>query len=121
MGNGHGGARKGSGRKAGKLSAGKMRIAEMAREYAEVALQTLVEISQSGITESARVTASNSILERAFGKSPQAMHLSGPNGGPIETINHDLSKLSEDELSVLHNIVAKSVTDPDRDGQESVH
>ena len=45
----------------------------MAREYSVNALDCLVEIAKGGESEQARVSASNSILDRAFGKPPQAV------------------------------------------------
>ena len=80
-----GGRRPGAGRKPGKVGAAKRALAEMAKEHAEAALRTLVEIAQSGESEAARVSAANAILDRGYGKAPQAMEHSGPGGGPIET------------------------------------
>lgn len=70
-----GGRRPGAGRKPGKVSAAKRALAEMAKEHAESALQSLAEIAKSGESEAARVSAAVAILDRAFGKPPQAVHL----------------------------------------------
>jgi hypothetical protein len=82
----HGGARPGAGRKAGKVSQAKRELAEMAKEHAAAALRTLVEISESGESESARVSASIAILDRGYGKPPQALqHVAGDGETPMIT------------------------------------
>jgi len=46
------------------------RIKELARQYTETAIETLVEIARSGSSESARVAAAVAILDRGWGKPP---------------------------------------------------
>lgn len=77
MANGRGGARSGAGRPKGtrnKLTTAKKKtLTEMAGQYTESALVTLAEIMQDdGAPAAARVTAANSILDRAHGKPVQA-------------------------------------------------
>jgi len=77
MANGRGGARSGAGRPKGarnKLTkARKKTLTEMAGQYTETALATLAEIMRDdGAPAAARVTAANSILDRAHGKPLQA-------------------------------------------------
>jgi Family of unknown function (DUF5681) len=43
-------------------------IRELARQHTSTALNTLVEICQSGENESARVSAANALLDRGWGK-----------------------------------------------------
>jgi YHS domain-containing protein len=45
----------------------------MAKEHAEAALDTLVEISKGSNAASARVSAATAILDRAYGKPAQAL------------------------------------------------
>lgn len=59
-------------------------IAEMARAHTSTALMTLVKIARDGESEAARVSAANAILDRGFGKPPQALEHTGKDGGPIE-------------------------------------
>ena len=68
-----GGARPGAGRKRGKVGEAKRALAEMAREHAEVALLTLVEVATGEVAASARVSAAVAILDRAYGKPVQAL------------------------------------------------
>jgi hypothetical protein len=55
----------------------------MAKEHAEAALRTLVEIATGDAAASARVSAANAILDRAYGKPPQALEHSAL-GGSLE-------------------------------------
>lgn len=81
-----GGARPGAGRKPGKVSRAKRDIAEKARQHADAALQTLVDVAQDvEAPHSARVSAASAILDRGYGKPPQALHLGGDEGNPIIT------------------------------------
>lgn len=77
MANGRGGARSGAGRPRGarnKLTkAKKQTLTEMAGQYTESALATLAGIMQdTDAPAAARVTAANSLLDRAHGKPLQA-------------------------------------------------
>lgn len=49
----------------------------MAKEHAELALQTLVSIAQSSESDAARVSAASAILDRGYGKPTQALEHSG--------------------------------------------
>lgn len=81
-----GGARPGAGRKPGKVGAAKRDLAAMAKQHAEAALLTLVEIAgNKEEPASARVSAATALLDRGFGKPPQALEHSGPDGEPIPT------------------------------------
>lgn len=80
-------------------------VRDLAREMTETALHVLEHIAVSGESEAARVAAANSILDRAWGKAPQA--ITGEGGeGPVEH-RHDLSGLTDDELEQLGRMAAK--------------
>ena len=88
----HGGARENAGRKPGKVSAAKREIMDMAKDHAELALQVLVDIATSGEAESARVSAANAILDRAYGKPVQGVTLAGTGDkGEINIVIRDMS------------------------------
>lgn len=77
-----GGKRAGAGRKPGSLSRAtkehKITLSDLARKHTEVALSTLVSILRKPeATDSARVAAATAILDRAYGKPPQSLELSG--------------------------------------------
>jgi hypothetical protein len=69
---GRGGKRAGAGRKPGATSLAKRDLASLAKEHVDLALSVLCEIASAGQSESARVTAANSILDRAYGKPIQS-------------------------------------------------
>lgn len=79
-----GGKREGAGRPSGHrnaATAGQIAsLSELAREHTETALSVLVQVATSGQSEGARVTAANSILDRAYGKPQQAVDLSNTDG-----------------------------------------
>jgi len=64
----HGGMRKGSGRPAGSVNKAtkelKLNLSELAREYTQDALVTLVDVMQSSQSDSARIAAATAILDR---------------------------------------------------------
>ena len=66
-------------------------IAELAREHSGTAIETLSTIAQSGESESARVSAANAILDRGYGKPPQAIEYSGEikSDGPLADISDE--------------------------------
>jgi len=85
-----GGTRPGAGRKKGGVSQAKRDLAEMAKDHAETAMLTLVEIATGDAAASARVSAATAILDRAYGKPRQALeHSSVVN--PFEKLMQELS------------------------------
>ena len=74
MADARGGRREGAGRKPGSKSVAtkeqKATIGELARAHAPDALKALIEIAKQSQSDSARVAAANSILDRAYGKAP---------------------------------------------------
>jgi hypothetical protein len=85
-----GGSRPGAGRKKGKVGEAKRELAEMAKEHAEDALRTLVEIATGDGAASARVSAATAILDRAYGKPPQALEHSA-KGEPLLELLQEIS------------------------------
>ena len=94
-----GGVRPGSGRKKGsKVRAtieNRGTIGELARAHTEIALETLVRIATKSESDAAAVAASNSLLDRGYGKPSQAIEHTGKDGGPIQT--QQVSPLDEIE------------------------
>ena len=68
----HGGIREGSGRPLGAANKAtselKLNLSELAREYTNDALDTLVEVMQSSQSDSARIAAATAILDRGYGR-----------------------------------------------------
>lgn len=73
----HGGKRSGAGRPAGSPNRAtvdqKAKLSQLAKKYSRTAFETLVEISEKGKTDSARIAASIAILDRGYGKPREAM------------------------------------------------
>jgi hypothetical protein len=80
-----GGARAGAGRKLGVVSQAKLTLAEQARVYGPDLIKALYQIAMDEeAPPNARVSAANSILDRAYGKPLNAMEVTGKDGGAIE-------------------------------------
>ena len=80
-----GGARKGAGRKPGVVSQAKLTLAEQARVYGPDLIKALYQIAMDEeAPPNARVSAANSILDRAYGRPLNAMEVTGKDGGAIE-------------------------------------
>lgn len=112
MATGRGGKRPGAGRPKGSRNRlteqRKATLREMAMEHVPVAIAALAEVAQTG-TDAARVAAANSLLDRAFGKALQAVELSGPDSGPVITL--DAGSMSTDALRELVIAMARDEND----------
>lgn len=99
----HGGKRPGAGRKPGKVTEARKLLSELAKEHVPAALSTLVDIATNGESESARVSAANAIIDRAYGKPPQALEHTGAAGGPIETADVSRNDLARRIMHMLRD------------------
>lgn len=73
--------RKTGGRQAGTTNKATVEIKEIARQYGPEAIAKLWALATSAQSEQAKVSAIKEILDRAYGKAPQA--ITGENGGPV--------------------------------------
>ena len=68
----HGGARMGAERPTGALNKATKeqgaRLSELAKSYTDIAFSTLVDVAINGSSDTARIAAANSILDRGYGK-----------------------------------------------------
>ena len=84
---GHGGKRPGAGRPKGSCSRAtqeqKMTIESLARAHSEGAINTLVALMSEGKLDSVKVSAAIALLDRGYGRPPQAHEIGGPDGGGI--------------------------------------
>ena len=75
----HGGMREGSGRPAGAVNKAtselKLSLSELAREYTNDALDTLIDVMQSSQSDSARIAAATAILDRGYGRPTKTTSL----------------------------------------------
>ena len=85
--------KKTGGRKPGSLNKATAEVRVLAQAYAPDALQELSRLAIHAESEQARVSAIKEILDRAYGKSPQALELSGADGRAWQPIiNLSLSR-----------------------------
>lgn len=83
-GSGPGGARPGSGRKPGKVTA---TLREIAREHTDKAVKALLDVLENAdAPPAARVAAANSILDRGYGKPSQPIDGDGQGGAIVHRI-----------------------------------
>ncbi|KQI67036.1 hypothetical protein AN189_17585 [Loktanella sp. 3ANDIMAR09] len=83
-----GGKRAGAGRKPGQVSKAKRDLAEMAKDHAQSALNVLVEImTNDQEAATARVSAANGILDRAYGKAVPMQVDPQQDDAPSVTVN----------------------------------
>lgn len=93
-----GGARPGAGRPSGSVDftlAGvdeKKQLAEYARKHIYECIDGLMAIARNiKLSTAARCVAYNSVLDRALGRAPQALHLGDVNGDPLK-IEHTFTE-----------------------------
>lgn len=78
------GGPKSGGRQKGTPNKATASIRDAARAFSDKALATLAKVMDDAeAAPAARVSAANSILDRAHGKPMQAFEHSGPDGGPV--------------------------------------
>jgi hypothetical protein len=70
---GRGGARPGAGRPRGSPNRSTAEIRELARKYVPDALAELARLSRAAESEAVRVAAIKELLDRGYGKAPQAL------------------------------------------------
>lgn len=101
MANGHGGARPGAGRKKGsktRLTKDlKRTLSEIASEYTSEALEALADVMRNGQSDAARVSAANSLLDRAHGKPIQATVEVDPDKAPMPFDGFVISRAKPDQ------------------------
>lgn len=60
-------------------------IKEIARQYTSQAIEQIVALMSNAASEQVRFAAAKELIDRGYGKSPQSMEHTGPDGGPIKT------------------------------------
>lgn len=70
-----GGARPGAGRKPGQVNQITKDLRSKAREHADEALKTLVDVMRHGESQAVRKDAANAILDRGYGRPGQHVEI----------------------------------------------
>lgn len=99
-----GGRRPGSGRKPGTPNKATATLREAARVYAPMALRTLAEVAENGQTETARVMASDKLLDRAYGKPAQINEHGGLGGDPEIKVRLNDTERAAKVLALLKRV-----------------
>lgn len=96
---------KAGGRKAGVPNKVNRELREIAQSYSEEAIETAARLMRNGrVQAAARLQAVNIILDRAFGKPPQATIVTGANNGPVQ-VTHTTD---EDRVKALMMLLQKT-------------
>jgi hypothetical protein len=114
-----GGKREGAGRKPGTVTKAKRELAELAKDHAEAALNTLVAIHKNdGQPASARVSAATAILDRAYGKPPQETKLTVEKRSAVDWSRDELVAFLDNARNGGSGVAKANGRDP---GPDSVH
>jgi len=110
----NGGVRKGAGRPRGAVSQIKLDLKQKAQQYADIALATLAEIAKDKkAPQAARVSASNSLLDRGYGKAIQFVDAHVETVGNVGVYRVDRSKAEELQTAELGATFAAADSDPE--------
>lgn len=77
----NGGKRQGAGRPKGSVNKSTSEMRKLAGKYSEKVFKELARLATEAESEQARVSACKELLDRAYGKSPQA--ITDPDGGKL--------------------------------------
>jgi hypothetical protein len=81
------GCTKTGGRKKGTPNKATAEVRELAGEYTEDALKTLVQImNDNKAAAAARIAAAKAVLDRGHGKPAQALELASKDDGPMKVV-----------------------------------
>ena len=81
-------------------------LSSLTRPYASAAIAELARIMTGSRSDNARVAASNSLLDRAFGRPPQALSIATKDVVPMPRIS---SKMTEEESAEYY---ARMIREP---------
>lgn len=96
-----GGKRENAGRKKGQRNKGTQQVRDLIDSNVDLTQMviTLRDIAKDvGAPPAARAVAANSLLDRRFGKAPQA--ITGANGGPLAIVGA-LGSMSDEQVDEL--------------------
>lgn len=102
----HGGAREGGGRPKGSKNKVIPHIRELARQYTEECVQELFRLALRAKSEQARNMAIAQLMDRAWGKAPASVKLSGELGLTPRKINPEMTP--EEAAEAYANTIASN-------------
>ncbi len=94
------GRKKGSpetgGRKKGTPNLSTAEVRKYAQEFGREAIVMLAELMEKSEDERTRIAAAKELLDRAYGRAPQAVEHAGKDGGAIKL--EDVSQMTDEQL-----------------------
>ena len=78
-------------------------LRSLARSHTELSIQTLAGIARNSTSDQARVSAAQALLDRGWGKAPQAHAGENGEGGIQITIRHILDGSEESEPLLIEH------------------
>lgn len=107
-------------RERGRLNIARLDARELAGPYAELAIKTLVSVCRTGDTSASRVSAANGLLDRIFGKAPQAVKLSNDPDNPLTGAPADVFSILNQLTEALSGSGGADSVEPGADGAAEV-
>ena len=101
-----GGKREGAGRPAGSVNKSTAEVKSYCQEFGEDIITMLVNLAHYSIDPRVRIMAGKEILDRGYGRPPQGVELSGPDGGPIVHKAEDMSDKEAARISLFYMLEA---------------
>lgn len=94
------------GRQKGTLNKSTAEVKSIAQKYGPAVIEMLNKIAfnEKEATE-ARIKAGKELLDRGYGKAPNAMHLAGHDGGPL-----DFGAMSTEQLEAMANRIVATLS-----------
>jgi hypothetical protein len=90
-------------------------VQELAQKHTVMAIKVLAQIARKGEREASRVAAATALLDRGYGRPPQAIDLR-------MLLDKKLTELSAQELALVeqHLLAIGSVQEPEPEAEESM-
>src|SRR5215471_7747045 len=85
-------------------------IRDLAREHTDIAVRALVEIAANGRSESARVAAANSLLDRGWGRPLAPLEVQPP-GRDIVALIEDAHRRALDVIATTPLVIEAAIPD----------
>jgi len=101
-----GGKREGAGRPVGSVNKATAEVKAYCQEFGEDIISMLVQLAYYSIDPRVRIMAGKEILDRGYGRPPQGVELSGPDGGPIVHKAEDMSDKEAARISLFYMLEA---------------
>ncbi len=100
------GHEKHGGRQKGTPNKSTAEVKAYCQEFGEDIISMLLNLAHYSIDPRVRIMAGKEILDRGYGRPPQGVELSGPDGGPIVHKAEDMSDKEAARISLFYMLEA---------------